>query len=186
MTAKRVFVIGVLMIFSQCFLWEASGESSQSQGSGDELRTEELRARAKKYWGYRINRDYEKSYGFENPEKIKGVNLTKYIGTFGPGVKWLGSEVDQVNINGDTGYVLMKIRYLWAFPGDKSRKDMPREGITSKSMDYWKLVNGTWYHQFRNVQGVKPKPRTRTAEPAKEQTNGKEENKQQEERQEAK
>jgi hypothetical protein len=164
MTAKRLFVIGVVLIFSQCFLWEASGESSQSQGTADELRANELRARAKEYWRYRIDRDYEKSYGFENPEKIKGVNLTKYIGTFGSGVKWLGSEVDQVNINGDTGYVLMKIRY---------------------SMDCWKLVNGTWYHQFRNIQGVKPKPRTRTAGPAKEQTNGKEENKQQRERQEA-
>ena len=71
----------------------------------------------------------------------------------------------------------MKIRYLWAFPGDKGRKDMPKEGITSKYLDYWKLVNGTWYHEFRNVQSVKPKPRTRTAEPAKEQTSGKKENK---------
>ena len=77
MTAKRLFVIGVLMIFSQCFLcWQASGESSQSQGPADELRADELRARAKEYWGYRVNRDYEKSYGFENPEKTKGVNLT--------------------------------------------------------------------------------------------------------------
>jgi hypothetical protein len=181
MSSKKFFLMGICVCMSIFFVLQVAGQSPQSQDPA-----ENLKARVDKYWKHRISREYEKSYTFENPERIKGITLTKYIGTFGSGAKWLGAEVEKLNIKGENGLVLMKIRYIWTFSGDKARKDLPKEGLTSKFLDRWKLVDGTWYHQFRNVRAATPKPRARKGVPTKEQTKEKEENKQQGDRQEAK
>lgn len=170
MLEKRFAVIGILLLVSLFLVGEALGNPPESQEPA-----QALKARATEYWQHRIKRNYEKSYGFENPGRIKGMNLTTYIGTFGGGVKWLGSEVEKVTVKEKTGLVLMKIRYLWSFSGDRSRMDMPKEGLTSKYLDRWDLVDGTWYHQFRNTKGARPRPQARTGALAKEPTKEKEE-----------
>jgi hypothetical protein len=46
---------------------------------------------------------------------------------------------------------------VWQFSGDQSVKDIPKEGLTSKTVDRWELVDGTWYRQFKHVKTATPK-----------------------------
>ena len=167
MREKKAAVIGILLLVFLFGAGVALGGAPKGECKG-QATAEALKARATEYWQHRVKRNFEKTYRFESPERIKGLTLTDYIGTFGGGVKWLAAEVEKVTVKEKTGLVLVKIRYLWNFLGDKGRKDRPKEGLTNKTVDRWELVDGIWYRQFRHVKAARPKTQARTGPPPQE------------------
>jgi hypothetical protein len=122
--------VACLVIFWGCAaVVETREEPETAVTKGVEDQENRVKTRVHEYWGYKIKRDFEKSYLYESPEYRKEVKLVDYLKSFGPGVEWLGAEVDRV------------VRYRWTMVSAG-----PKEGITSTSTEKWKDVNGTWYH----------------------------------------
>lgn len=122
-----------------------------------------LKQRANQYWNYKVKNKWEKAYAFEDPAQIKGVSLTAYIRSLGPGVKWLGAKVEKVAIDGKKARVTIALRYLWSFAAPT---EQPKNGFQSTFFDGWKLVDGTWYHIYHKsepspIPGSKPVDKTK-------------------------
>lgn len=147
MRHHKLVTVGLLIFACVLFGCQTKGKTRQSFDP-----VEQLKARANEYWDYKVKNKFEKAFAYEDPDTIKGINLTDYIRSIGGGVRWLGAEVDHVKIDGDTARVLIKMRYVWTFT-----QNVPEEGMVSKFPDRWKLKNGTWYHVFRMHPGLKSK-----------------------------
>jgi len=117
--------------------------SSGPVGLAGDQDAAQLTARANEYWDHKVKGDLEKAYTFEDPETIGETSLTDYVKSFGGGVKWLDAEVDSVTIAGDKARVLVRIRYRWGFA-----KGQPEDGMVSVSTEFWRRLDGTWYHRF--------------------------------------
>ena len=120
--------------------------ASLGQASSSSNSAEHLKERASQYWNYKVKDDWEQAFKYEDPETVKGVNLTDYIRSVGGGTKWLGAEVESVHIQGEKARVVVALKYIWTFadPGQQ-----PEKGFVSTLTDPWTLKNGTWYHKYR-------------------------------------
>lgn len=112
--------------------------------------TESLKKRATEYWDFKVRGEFEKAFPYELPSSVEGLTLTQYISSIGLGAQWLGAESDSVSIDGDQGWVGMKIRYKWAFT-----QDQPAGGMVGQLNDQWKLQQGKWYHVYTGRRGKK-------------------------------
>jgi hypothetical protein len=134
--------VACLVIFWGCAaVVETREEPETAVTKGVEDQENRVKTRVHEYWGYKIKRDFEKSYLYESPEYRKEVKLVDYLKSFGPGVEWLGAEVDRVEVAGDQATVLVKVRYRWTMVSAG-----PKEGITSTTKEKWRNVNSIWYH----------------------------------------
>lgn len=126
---------------------ESSLQDQQGSAPAGTDTVAQLTARANQYWSYRVKGDLEKAYAFEDPETIEDTSLTDYVKSFGGGIKWLAAEVDSATIAGDKAQVLVRMRYRWQFA-----KDQPQDGMVSIASEYWRNVDGVWYHRFADAR----------------------------------
>ena len=111
--------------------------------AAQEEQKEQLTQRVNEYWGYKINRHFEKSYLYESPEYRQKVPLSTYQQSFGAGIKWLSAEVEKVAVEApDRATVRMKIRYKWTMA-----KAGPKDGFTGALTENWRRVDDSWYHE---------------------------------------
>ena len=127
-------IIFCLIIFSGCATKEAV------KNSGDE---EILRERVTAYWNHKINGEFEKSYEYESPLYRKQVSVMRYVSGFDTPskVKWVGTGIESVAIDGDSANVNLRVR-LSINTGNPDRKIGPE---TFES-EQWVKVEGVWYH----------------------------------------
>lgn len=143
MTPKHS-ILGILCLSVAVLI----GVQAYASAGGGQSSAAVLKERANQYWQHKVKQEMAQAFKFEDPQKVKGYNVTRYVQTLGGGAKWLGAKVEQVHIEGDNAVVLMKIRYLWTFV-----QNAPKQGFESKVADRWRLVDGTWYHEFQNPKG---------------------------------
>lgn len=120
----------------------ANPETAVTKGVEDresQIKTR-IKTRVHEYWGYKIKRDFEKTYLYESPEYRKEVKLVDYLKAFGPGVEWLGAEVDKLEVAGDQATVWVKVNYKWTMIPVKNT-------LTSTSKEKWKRMKNTWFHE---------------------------------------
>jgi hypothetical protein len=128
-------VILFLIILSGCAtnsVKKASGETG-------------LRERVMAYWNYKINEEFDKSYGYEEPSYRKNVNLTSYIGSIhSAALKWKSVEIKAIKKQAETADVDMKVRVQLILPQFESRREVQMD---AQLTDRWVKVDGAWYHR---------------------------------------
>lgn len=102
-----------------------------------------LTARAKTYWQHRVKKAFAECYLMEAPEVREGITLTNYVMGLSGGIIWIAASPKSVYIDGDSGTVQIEMTY--AMFGIYS----PKGGITRIVPDYWKRVEGVWYHIYQ-------------------------------------
>ena len=126
-----------LIIFFCSAIWLFSGSGALATPQDQE---ERLTKRVNEYWGYKIKRNFEKSYPYESPEYRQKITLSKYQQSFGPGVEWLSVKVEKVEIKKDLATVRVKIGYRWTMVPVG-----PKDGFSGTKTENWRMVDGTWY-----------------------------------------
>lgn len=108
--------------------------------SGLQVKTEEsLRAIAEKYWNYKMNGDFKKTYKMEYKEVLPTYDVYKeLIGGFTKFEK-KSIKFGDIRIYGDEGIVDIEINFR--MPGiTKVTKDI--------YSDIWIYKDGKWWHKF--------------------------------------
>lgn len=118
---------------------QSSMEASQDQAGKDALL-----ARVNEFWKYKIAGDLEKAYAYEDPETVAGTTVSDYVRAIGGAVKWLDAQVSFATIAGDHAKVLVEITYYWTFV----KGEGAQQGVKSEAAEFWRLVDGVWYHRF--------------------------------------
>ncbi len=143
--------VACLVIFWGCAAvaeTRANPETAVTKGVEDQ--ESRIKTRVHEYWGYKIKRDFEKSYLYESPEYRQKVKLVDYLRSFGPGVEWLGAEVDRVEVAGDQATVWVKVNYRWTMIPVKKT-------MTGTGKEKWKRMNKTWFHVKKKKGQLKEK-----------------------------
>jgi len=125
---------------------EPGKKVSSEEGSPSSKRSEALERRVQEYWNLKIHDDLAKAYAYEDPDSLKGVKLTDYIKKTGSGVRLLGAEVGNTEINGNDAKVTVILRYLWTFTSEA-----PEKGFKTPFFDFWTYRNNNWYHIYRSA-----------------------------------
>ena len=124
-----VILFFFLLIISSCATTQPRTDSAAS-----------LKERANTYWQAKIKGDLEKTYLLETPDFRKKTRLLDYFKAYSGGFLFQEARIKSVTIDGSSGKVDLVIRtHLLGIR-------LPKEGITRPLTDYWKLVNGHWYH----------------------------------------
>jgi hypothetical protein len=96
--------------------------------------------RANAYWQAKIKGDLEKTYLLETPDFRKRIRLLDYVKAYSGGFLFREARLESVTIDGSSARVDLVIRtHLLGIR-------TPKKGITRHLADYWKLVDGHWYH----------------------------------------
>lgn len=106
-----------------------------------ESQAERLKKRAAEYWQHRIAERPDQAYAYEDALLRKDVNLTEYVKSVGPGVKWLEADIQKAVIDGNRGQVTMTIRFI-----NTMASYIPKEGRKRTITDYWVFEDNDWYH----------------------------------------
>ncbi len=98
------------------------------------------------YWQARINHDFDTTYALEFPELKKTFKMQDYKAQFGPDVVHQRVEVTELTTQGDETQVKLKVYF---------RLNAPVPGVAGKEeyawiRDYWKQVDGKWYHVLKD------------------------------------
>jgi hypothetical protein len=120
-----------LLIYSGC------AKNAVKKESDEEI----LKTRAEAYWDYKVRREFDRSYEFEDPFFRKNVNKDKYIQSIPSGrMSWQGAGVERITVDGDRAEVDMKVAVMIILTSKKSiEQDV-------KITDKWVKVDGIWYH----------------------------------------
>ena len=141
--------VACLVIFSGCAaVVETQANPETAVTKGVETQESGIKTRVNEYWGYKIKKDFEKSYLYESPEYRQKITLSKYQQSFGPGVEWLSAKVEKVEVKKDQATVRVKIGYRWTMVPVG-----PKDGFTGTVTETWRMVDGTWYH-VKKVIGI--------------------------------
>jgi hypothetical protein len=100
-----------------------------------------LRERVMAYWDYKVKGEFDKSYEYEHPLFKKQTSMVKYIQGFKSGVaRWLGTNVEDIEIKGDTAEASVNVKTVVRIPRVKP--------IESDSLikEKWVKTDGMWYH----------------------------------------
>lgn len=101
------------------------------------------------YWQSRVKQQFADCYLLEAPEVRAGVSLTNYVLGLSGGIIWVSAVSRAITIDGDFATVKLDMRY--AMMGVYS----PKAGLPKMQFDYWKRVEGIWYHIFK-PEKIKP------------------------------
>lgn len=133
----------LLIIFSGCGTKEALKRISD-----EDL----LRERATMYWNHKVKKEFDKSYAYEYPLFRKQMSVVDYIKGFNTGkASWAGAKIEQVDMQGDSATVGMKIAIQIVVT---SSRNLEHETYVE---DKWVKVDGVWYHvpqKFRERKSI--------------------------------
>lgn len=117
---------------------------------------EVLRQRVMQYMEHNINREFDKSYGFEYPLYRKTVSMVNYIGkSLGYTYRTLEADIVDMNITDDQATVGLNVKSWISLPNIRMRRD---DSYSSYMKQRWVKVDGEWYHLPRKFQkGAKPR-----------------------------
>ena len=101
-----------------------------------------LRDRANLYWQHRVKKAFAECYLMEAPEVREGVTVTNYVMGLSGGIIWISGVPKSISIDGDKATVQLEMTY--AMFGMYT----PKKGITRTIPEYWKRVDGIWYHLY--------------------------------------
>ncbi|RJR19300.1 MAG: hypothetical protein C4582_10600 [Desulfobacteraceae bacterium] len=102
-----------------------------------------LRGRAGIYWQHRVKKAFAECYLMETPEVREGITITNYVMGLSGGIIWISASPKSISIDGDKATVQVEMTY--AMFGMYT----PKGGITRVVPDYWKRVDGVWYHLYQ-------------------------------------
>lgn len=126
---------------------KAEGGVTETAINSDDLKTR-LKKRVEEYWGFKIKRDFEKTYPFETPEYREKAKPAQYATSFGTGAQWLTAVVKKAEVEGNTAKVWVEVTYKWTFA--------PKEA-KSTALEKWQLVADQWYHvRNEKINPMKP------------------------------
>lgn len=109
-----------------------------------------LTERVTAYWQAKIEYDLEKTYFLETPDYRKKIRFQEYIKADAGGFLIQDVQIESITIDGSSAKVDLVIRTRLL------NVRTPKEGITRHVADYWKLVDGHWYHT------TPPRPKKRS------------------------
>lgn len=114
----------------------------QTQGSVDPAGR--LRERASQYWDARIKGDLTTAYTTHEPAFRRAISLQTFAPSMGV-TRILAYQIGEVRIEGDLGFVRMKMRGVSAFAPSGKQTDLNWQEIEER----WVRVEGEWYRRFR-------------------------------------
>jgi hypothetical protein len=102
-----------------------------------------LKTRAEAYWDYKVRREFDRSYEFEDPFFRKNVSMKRYIQSIPMGrMTWTNAEVERIAVDGDKADIDMKVAVSI---GITSKRSIDQD---VKITDKWVKVDGIWYHVY--------------------------------------
>jgi len=111
-----------------------------------------LKLRVTTYWQAKIKGDLEQTYHLETPDFRKKTRLLEYLKAQSTGFLIQEARVESITIDGPYAKVNLLIRtHLMGIR-------TPKGGITRTMVDYWKLVDGQWYHSLPPLPKKRSKP----------------------------
>lgn len=102
---------------------------------------ETLKERVMAYWNYKMNKEFDKTYNFEDPFYRKTVTLVRYIQmNSNPLLEYRGFEIVDINETKDNAEIELRVVVRAKVPGAK-----PFEHDTFIK-EQWIFHEGDWYH----------------------------------------
>jgi len=99
-----------------------------------------LKERVTAYWEAKMKGDLEKTYLLQTPDFRKRIRIVEYIKADAGGFLIKEARIESITIDGSSARVDLVIRTHLL------RIRTPKKGITRHLADYWKFVDGLWYH----------------------------------------
>ena len=110
---------------------------------------DKLRERVTQYWGYKMNRAFDKSYDFEYPLYRKAVSMVNHIERATKNVRLLNVEIADMQIEGDQAAVGLNVKAWISLPQFRMKKN---DSYTSYWKERWVKTGDEWYHLPKKFQ----------------------------------
>jgi hypothetical protein len=130
-----------LIIFSGCSI-----KDTVKKGSDEKV----LRDRIMAFWNHKINKEFDKSYEYEDPLFRKKISMMNYISSFhaeSAKAKWLEASIESIKLEDDIAKVDMKLK-LRLFATASQAKAVEHEVPIREK---WVRVDGNWFHVVKQA-----------------------------------
>ena len=107
---------------------------------------EALEARSKAYWELRLKGDWGSIYDYLTPEERKFVTRDKFVRERSQELRFLGYQIESVEVRGNEGTTSTQCKWRITIPGD----ELPHRGGETTLTEYWLFTGDNWYLEMLN------------------------------------